>query len=83
MASIYDQDLDRNPANYVPLSPISFLLRSARVWPHRTAVIHGPRRYTYAQMEQRCRRLASALQRVGVGYGSTVSVIAPNVPELL
>jgi fatty-acyl-CoA synthase len=83
MASIYDQDLDRNPANYVPLSPISFLLRSARVWPRRTAVIHGPRRYTYAQMLERCRRLASALERLGVGYGNTVSVIAPNVPELL
>ena len=83
MASIYDHDLDRNPANYVPLSPISFLRRSARIWGGRTAVIDGSRCYTYTQLLERCRRLASALERVGVGLGDTVSVIAPNVPELL
>ncbi len=83
MASMYDRDLERNAANYVPLSPISFLLRSARVWPSRTAVIHGPRRFTYAEMLARSRRLASALARVGVGVGDTVAVMAPNVPELL
>jgi len=83
MASIYDHDLDRNPANYVPLSPVSFLPRSARVWGNRVAIIHGPRRYTYAQMLERCRRLASALARAGVGPRDTVAAMAPNVPELL
>jgi fatty-acyl-CoA synthase len=83
VASIYDRDLDRNPANYVPLSPIAFLLRSARVWGDRSAVIHPPRRYTYAQMLERCRRMASALARSGIGLGDSVAVMAPNVPELL
>ena len=83
MTSIYDRDLDRNPANYLPLSPISFLLRTARVWPGRIAVIYGPRRYTYAQMLERSRRLASSLARAGVGVGDTVAVMAPNIPELL
>src|SRR5579875_1303440 len=83
MASIYERDLDRNAANYAPLSPISFLLRAARVWPARTAVIHSPRRFTYAQLLERSRRLASALARLGVGRGDTVAVMAPNVPELL
>jgi fatty-acyl-CoA synthase len=81
--TIYDQDLDRNPANYVPLTPISFLLRSARVWGKRTAVVHGEQQYTYAQMLERCRRLGSALERAGVGRGQTVAVMAPNVPALL
>src|SRR5579883_47215 len=81
--TIYDQDLDRNPANYVPLTPISFLLRSARVWGKRTAVVHGEQQYTYAQMLERCRRLASALERAGVGRGQTVAVMAPNVRALL
>ena len=83
MASIYDRDLDRNPANYMPLSPISFLLRTARVWGSRAAIIHGRRRLTYGQMLERCRRLASALVRAGVGPGDTVAVMAPNIPQLL
>jgi fatty-acyl-CoA synthase len=81
--SIYEQDLDRNPANYVPLSPVSFLLRAARVYGSRTAVIHGDRRYTYAQFLDRARRLASALAKAGVGKGDTVAIMAPNVPEML
>ncbi len=78
-----DRDLPRNPANYVPLSPLSFLLRTARIWGRRTAIIHGARRITYAEMLTRCRRLAAALARLGVGPGDTVAVIAPNVPALL
>jgi len=81
--TMYDRDLDRNPANYVPLSPLSFLLRSARLWGARTAIIHGARRITYAEMLARCCRLASALAAHGVGRGDTVAVIAPNVPALL
>jgi len=65
----------------VPLSPIGFLLRSAAVYPERTAVIHGERRYTWHQSLERCRRLASALTARGVGRGDTVALMAPNVPE--
>jgi len=75
--------LPKLPANYVPLSPISFLTRAARVYPHRVAVIHGARRFTYAQMLDRCRRLASALGRAGVVPGDTVAILAPNIPEML
>lgn len=81
--SIYDRDLDKGDANYVPLSPVSFLKRAAQVFPNRTAVIHGDLRYTYAQFYERVRRLASALKARGIGKGDTVSVLSPNVPALL
>ena len=81
--SIYEQNLGRTPANYVPLSPVSFLTRSAGIYPNRLAVIHGERRYTYAQFAGRCRRLASALRRAGIGKGDTVAIMAPNTPEML
>jgi fatty-acyl-CoA synthase len=81
--SIYEQHLDRTPANYVPLSPVSFLGRAAGIYPSRVAVIHGERRYTYAQFAERCRRLASALARAGIGKGDTVAIMAPNTPEML
>src|SRR6266851_7136654 len=77
----YETGLDKNPANFVPLSPLGFLLRSAAVYPERTAVIHGARRYTWRQALERCRRLASALVAHGIGHGDTVAVMAPNVPE--
>jgi fatty-acyl-CoA synthase len=77
----YDIGLDKNPANYVPLSPISFLLRSAAVYPNRLAVAHGERRYSWREALERCRRLASALAARGVGHGDTVAVMAPNIPE--
>src|ERR1700678_1626884 len=80
---MYQEDLDRTPANHVPLSPVSFLLRSARIWPDRVAIVHGPRRYTYAQFLERTRRLASALACEGVGAGDTVAILAPNIPEML
>jgi fatty-acyl-CoA synthase len=75
--------LDRNPANYAPLTPVAFLRRSAEVYPRKTAVIHGERAYTYLEFEQRCRRLASVLAARGVGRGDTVAVMAPNIPALL
>ncbi len=78
----YEVALDRNPANYVPLSPISFLKRSAEVYPHKPAVIHD-RVYSYAEFGERVRRLASALAKRGVGLGDTVSVMAANIPALL
>src|SRR5262245_2452999 len=66
-ASPYDTDLGKNAANYVPLSPVTFLTRAAAVYPRRTSVIHGTERYSWAESEARCRRLASALARRGVG----------------
>ena len=76
----YERDLDRNPANYAPLTPIGFLERSATVYPDRTSLVHGSRRYTWAETWARCRRLASSLAARGIGRGDTVSVMAPNVP---
>ena len=82
-ANPYEHGLDKRPANFVPLSPIGFLERSAMVYPDKTAVVHGERRYTYAELYARCRRLAGALAGRGVGIGDTVSLMAPNVPEML
>ena len=81
--SIYDTDLDQVGANYVPLTPLSFLQRSSTVYPDKTAVIHGDQRYSYHEFAERCRRLASALAAHGIGCGDTVSVMAPNVPAML
>src|SRR3954447_21303103 len=77
----YETGLDKNAANYVPLSPIGFLRRSASVYPNRISVIHGTRRYTWRQSLERCRRLSSALAKYGVGRGDTVALLAPSVPE--
>jgi len=74
--------LEKNLANYVPLSPLSFLRRAAAVYPERLAVVHGDRLHTWRQIYARCRRLASALQRRGIGPGDTVAIIAPNVPAM-
>ena len=81
--SPYARGLDRGPANHTPLTPLAFLARAATVYPGRTAVIHGDRRFTYAELHARCRRLASALRRRGIGPGDTVAVMAPNVPAML
>ena len=81
--SIYDQHLDKNPANHVPLSPVSFVERSAEVFGDLSAVVHGRRRYTWAQTRERSARLAAALRSLGVGRGDTVSVMLPNTPEMV
>jgi len=78
----YNLGLDKNPANYVPLSPLSFLRRAAEVYPDRPAVIHGKHRQTWRETYLRCRRFASALRRRAVGPGDTVAVIAPNIPAM-
>ncbi len=81
---IYDEPhLQRGVANYAPLTPLSFLIRAAAVYPDKAAVIHGDEVFTYSELFQRCRRLASALRRRGIGKGDTVSVMAPNVPAML
>ena len=81
--SPYDTDLDRNPANHQPLTPLGFLERAASVFPDRTAIIHGALRRTYADFYARSRRLASALSRRGVRRGDTVSVMLANTPAML
>ena len=82
-ANPYQEGLDTNAANHVPLTPLSFLARAAHVYPERTAYIHGAQRVSYGAFYGRCRRLASALGRRGVGPGDTVAVMAPNVPAIL
>ena len=72
----------KNDANYVPLSPLSFVTRTADLFPDRTAIIYGDRRYTWAESYARMRQLASALNGAGLGLGDTVSVIAANTPEM-
>eukprot|EP01037_Dinobryon_pediforme_P034323 gene34323-40179_t len=79
----YEIDLDKNPANYQPLTPLSYLERSARVFPDHTAVIHGNSRQTYAEFYARCRKLGSALSRLGIGKGDTVAVMLANTPPML
>src|SRR6185295_14130859 len=78
----YEQDLDKNRANYAPLTPLSFIERSATTYPNRVAVVHGARRYTWKEIYARCRRLASALARRGIGVGDTVAAMLANTPEL-
>ena len=82
MHNIYDADLDRCDANYVSLSPLSFLGRVARVYPDHPSVIHGGTRWTWRETAERCNRLASALTKRNIGPGDTVSVMAPNIPAL-
>ncbi|MDA9008774.1 acyl-CoA synthetase [Alphaproteobacteria bacterium] len=79
--SSFDPDLVQNAANYVPLSPISFLKRTAAVYPDREAVIYGRIRRTWSQTADRCRALASALKARGIGEGDVVAVMLPNIPE--
>jgi fatty-acyl-CoA synthase len=83
MASIFEQDLPRNEANFAPLSPLSFIERSAQVYPQRLAVVHGALRRTWSEVYTRCRQLASALARHGVGKGDTVAVMLPNTPPMV
>ncbi len=78
----YELGLDKNAANFVALSPLSFIERAASVYPERTAVIHGVLRQTWAETFERCRRLAGALRGAGVGKGDTVAVMLPNVPAM-
>jgi fatty-acyl-CoA synthase len=81
MPNPYEVGLEKNAANYVPLTPIGFLVRSASVYPNRLAVAHGERRYNWREALERCRRLASALTARGIGRGDTVALMAPNIPE--
>jgi fatty-acyl-CoA synthase len=79
----YDTDLDRNPANFQPLTPLAFLQRCAEVFPGHTAVIHGAQKSSYAEFYARARRLASALAQRGISAGDTVAVMLANTPAML
>jgi fatty-acyl-CoA synthase len=79
----YDIDLDKNPANFQPLTPLSFLQRAAAVFPEQVAIVHGPLRRTYTEFYARARRLASALARRGIRRGDTVSAVLANTPAML
>jgi len=78
----YQYHLDRNPANYTPLSPLTFLERSASVYPEHLALIHGEFRQSWRDTRTRCRRLASALRRRNIGPGDTVAAMLPNIPAM-
>ena len=80
--SAYLTGLDRNQANYTPLTPLTFLERAAYVYPERPSVIHGSQRFTWRETYARCRRLASALARRGIGKNDTVALMAPNIPAM-
>ncbi len=75
--------LKPGPANFNALSPVSFLPRAAEIFPDRVAVIHGPARFTYAQLYERARRLASSLEKAGVRRGDVVAAMLPNIPAML
>ena len=79
----FETGLDRGPANYIPLTPVSFLTRAASAFADKTAVIDGTREYTYRELRDRCVRLASVLAGLGVGRLDTVSIIASNIPEMI
>lgn len=82
MSNIYNQNLDKNRANYEPLSPLSFIKRSATLFPDWPAIVHGEMERSWSEMYQRCIRMASALHKRGIADGDTVAVMLPNIPEM-
>ena len=80
--SNFDHNLDKNPSNFIPLSPITFLERAKDIYPDYEALFYGNRKYTWKQTYDRCIQFASALEKNGIGLGDTVSVLAANTPEL-
>jgi len=80
--NIYEQHLDKNPANFTPLTPLSLIARAADVYPESISIIHGNKRFTWKETYDRSRRLASALNKRGIGHGDTVAVMASNTPEI-
>src|SRR4051794_41911799 len=78
----YNDGLDKTPANYVPLTPLSFLERSAAVYPDHVSTVYEGRVYTWAQTYERCRRFASWLAGRSIGHGDTVAAMLPNIPAM-
>ena len=83
MANIYEDGLGQNAANHTPMTPLSFIERAASVYPKKLAIVHGKLRQDWATTYARCRRLASALSRLGIGPGDTVAVMLPNTPPMV
>src|ERR1700761_871302 len=80
--SQYDIGLEKNAANYVPLTPLSFLERSAAVYPNHLSTVYEGRSFTWAQTLERCKRFASYLAKQGIGEGDTVAAMLPNIPAM-
>ena len=80
--SNFENNLDKNSANFIELSPITFLERIKDIYPNEEALIYGDRKYTWKQTYERCIKFASALEKQGIGLGDTVSILAANTPEL-
>lgn len=80
--NIYDIGLDKNPANFTQLTPLTFIERSATIFPEKTSIIYGNQKYSWKQTYERCKRLASALTQIGVTKNDTVSIIAANTPAM-
>ena len=78
----YNIGLDKNAANYTPLTPLSLLARTAYVYPKRIAVIHGDWQLTWSEVYARCQRVGSALKKRGIGTGDTVAAMLPNIPAM-
>ena len=80
--SPYDTNLDKNGANHIPLTPLSFLERAKDVYPDYEAIVYEDRKYTWSEVYKRATKFASALEKIGVGKGDTVSFLAFNTPEI-
>ena len=80
--SHYDKNLDKNKANFVPLTPLSFLQRAKDIYPNYEAIVYEDRKYTWSEVYKRCIKFASALEKIGIGKGDTVSFLAFNTPEI-
>ena len=80
--SHYDKNLDKNNANFVPLTPLSFLERAKDIYPNYEALVYEDRKYTWSEIYKRCIKFASALEKIGIVKGDTVSVMACNTPEI-
>ena len=78
----YQRGLDRNPANYAALTPLTLIEWAAYTYPRELAIVHGSKRYTWAETHARCRRLASALAKRDIGFGDTVAAMLPNIPAM-
>ena len=80
--SSYEKNLEKNPANFVPLTPLSFLDRAKDVYPNYEAIVYEDRKYTWIEVYKRCVKFASALSKIGIKKGDTVSFLAFNTPEI-
>ena len=80
--SVYEKNLEKNKANFVPLTPLTFLVRAKEIYPNYEAVIYEDRNYTWSEVYKRCVKFASALSKIGIKKGDTVSFLAFNTPEI-